>query len=94
MVYLKQVPHHPPNFSDQLYVNYAIGHDARAMKVVVGEVVEGNSNNRQLAVSKRKFSTSSIVMCPKESMVEPSVVADEEDLDVAVRHRSVTDGCA
>eukprot|EP00442_Polarella_glacialis_P032079 CAMPEP_0115101876 /NCGR_PEP_ID=MMETSP0227-20121206/33521_1 /TAXON_ID=89957 /ORGANISM="Polarella glacialis, Strain CCMP 1383" /LENGTH=68 /DNA_ID=CAMNT_0002497767 /DNA_START=8 /DNA_END=214 /DNA_ORIENTATION=- len=27
-----------PNVSDQLYANYAIGQDTRAMKAVVGEV--------------------------------------------------------
>ena len=50
---------------------------------VVGEVVEANSNNQQhpsrLAVSKRKSSTSGVVVtCRKVSIVEPSAVADEE----------------
>merc|ERR1712004_49985 len=52
-------PDHP-NVSDQLYANYAIGQDTRAMKAVVGEEALSEDEHKYLEFTEKfelKFTT-------------------------------------
>merc|ERR1712005_104104 len=54
-----------PNVSDQLYANYAIGQDTRAMKAVVGEEALSEDEHKYLEFTD-KFETSFIQQGPYE----------------------------
>merc|ERR1712137_1426669 len=55
-----------PNVSDQLYANYAIGQDTRAMKAVVGEEALSEDEHKYLEFTD-KFETSFIQQGPYEN---------------------------
>merc|ERR1711962_1176071 len=57
----------------------ARGSRSSAPVMVVGNVVEASTSNHQ-QVSKRKISTSGVVMCRKLSLVESTAAAEEEEL--------------
>ena len=44
-----------PNVSDQLYANYSIGQDTRAMKVVVGEEALSDDEHKYLEFTEKKI---------------------------------------
>merc|ERR1712224_711113 len=57
-----------PNVSDQLYANYAIGQDTRAMKAVVGEEALSEDEHKYLQ-STDKFETEFVRQGPYEKRV-------------------------
>merc|ERR1711869_18462 len=54
-----------PNVSDQLYANYAIGQDTRAMKAVVGEEALSEDEHKYLQFTD-KFETEFVRQGPYE----------------------------
>lgn len=57
-----------PNVSDQLYANYAIGQDTRAMKAVVGEEALSEDEHKYLQFTE-KFETEFVRQGPYEKRV-------------------------
>merc|ERR1711887_492102 len=55
-----------PNVSDQLYANYAIGQDTRAMKAVVGEEALGDEDHLYLEFTD-KFESKFLAQVPYEN---------------------------
>merc|ERR1712064_259435 len=55
-----------PNVSDQLYANYAIGQDTRAMKAVVGEEALSEDEHKYLEFTE-KFEAKFLAQGPYEN---------------------------